>query len=157
MAGMRYRKLRIAWSVAWGVACLLLIVLWVRSYSTYDDLMVHLLGLSGFGVGSLRGQVQLGAFGHRDFSGTWLIQHVPIRYKNEWLQELSLHRAFVGVRLLHPQNSDWIIVIPHWFLTILCTVSGASPWFRWRFSLRTLLIAMTLIAVGLGAIVYAMR
>src|SRR6478735_11109675 len=29
---MRFRKLRIAWSVFWGLACLLLIVLWVRSY-----------------------------------------------------------------------------------------------------------------------------
>jgi hypothetical protein len=30
---MRFRKLRIAWSVFWGIACVLLIVLWVRSYS----------------------------------------------------------------------------------------------------------------------------
>jgi hypothetical protein len=29
---MKYRNLRIAWSVAWGVVCLLLVVLWVRSY-----------------------------------------------------------------------------------------------------------------------------
>src|SRR4051812_46809034 len=29
---MKYRKLRIAWSVGWGVACVLLIVLWVRSF-----------------------------------------------------------------------------------------------------------------------------
>src|SRR4051794_36442298 len=29
---MKFRKLRIAWSVAWGVACVLLILLWVRSY-----------------------------------------------------------------------------------------------------------------------------
>src|SRR4051794_7644371 len=29
---MRFRKPRIAWSVFWGVACVLLIVLWVRSY-----------------------------------------------------------------------------------------------------------------------------
>src|SRR5262245_23954492 len=28
----RYRKLRIAWSVAWGVVVVLLCVLWVRSY-----------------------------------------------------------------------------------------------------------------------------
>src|SRR5262245_24453789 len=28
----RYRKLRIAWSAVCGVVCLLLIVLWVRSY-----------------------------------------------------------------------------------------------------------------------------
>ena len=29
---MKFRKLRIAWSVVWGVAAVLLIVLWVRSY-----------------------------------------------------------------------------------------------------------------------------
>ena len=31
---MRFRKLRIAWSVGCGIACVLLIVLWVRSYKT---------------------------------------------------------------------------------------------------------------------------
>ena len=36
MGGMRFRKLRIAWSVVCGVACVLLIVLWVRSYSQTD-------------------------------------------------------------------------------------------------------------------------
>jgi hypothetical protein len=30
---MRFRKLRIAWSVAWGLPAALLIVLWVQSYS----------------------------------------------------------------------------------------------------------------------------
>ena len=29
---MKYRKLRIAWSAFWGLAAVLLIVLWVRSY-----------------------------------------------------------------------------------------------------------------------------
>src|SRR6476660_5357855 len=29
---LRFRTLRIAWSVFWGLACVLLIVLWVRSY-----------------------------------------------------------------------------------------------------------------------------
>jgi hypothetical protein len=29
---MRFRKLRIAWSVFWGLNGVLLIVLWVRSY-----------------------------------------------------------------------------------------------------------------------------
>jgi hypothetical protein len=37
MAGMRFRKLRIAISAVCGVLCLLLIVLWVRSY-TYGDI-----------------------------------------------------------------------------------------------------------------------
>src|SRR6187549_3492704 len=34
--GMKYRKLRITWSVAWGVVAVLLCVLWVRSYTTWD-------------------------------------------------------------------------------------------------------------------------
>src|SRR5689334_19264816 len=33
---LRFRKLRIAWSVFWGLACVLLIVLWVRSYWCSD-------------------------------------------------------------------------------------------------------------------------
>ncbi len=33
---MRFRKLRIAWSVVWGLAAVLLIALWVRSYDTDD-------------------------------------------------------------------------------------------------------------------------
>ena len=33
---MRFRKLRIAWSVVWGLAAVLLIVLWVRSYWWHD-------------------------------------------------------------------------------------------------------------------------
>ena len=36
-------------------------------------------------------------------------------------------------------------------------VLAAAPWLRWRFSLRTLLIATTLIAVLLGIIVWKSR
>ena len=32
IADMKHRKLRIAWSVAWGILALTLIALWVRSY-----------------------------------------------------------------------------------------------------------------------------
>jgi hypothetical protein len=37
--------------------------------------------------------------------------------------------------------------------------ADAAPWWgqKWRFSLRTLLIAMALVAVGLGLAVYAAR
>src|SRR4051812_4563925 len=34
---MRFRKLRIAWSMACCIACALFIVLWVRSYSSSDN------------------------------------------------------------------------------------------------------------------------
>jgi hypothetical protein len=35
---MSYHKLRIAWSVGWGIVCLLLIALWVRSYWWTDTI-----------------------------------------------------------------------------------------------------------------------
>src|SRR6185369_6057413 len=34
---MRFRKLRIAWSVFWGVVAVLLVVLWLRSYWCNDS------------------------------------------------------------------------------------------------------------------------
>ena len=40
---MRFRKLRIAWSVAWGVACVLLIVLWWQSRTEIKGFTAHLI------------------------------------------------------------------------------------------------------------------
>ena len=55
------------------------------------------------------------------------------------------------------QPNVWVLVMPHWFLVLVVATLSALPWFRWRFSLRTLLIVTTLIAVALGAIGYAVR
>src|SRR5690349_13539570 len=40
---MKFRKLRIAWSVFWGLACVLLVVLWVRSYWCADTVSINTL------------------------------------------------------------------------------------------------------------------
>jgi hypothetical protein len=48
-------------------------------------------------------------------------------------------------------------IVPHWFVTLLFIALAAIAWIPGRFSLRTLLIAMTLVAVVLGLIVYATR
>jgi len=39
---MTYRKLRIAWSVACGLAAVLVCVVWVRSYQSLDNLIGQL-------------------------------------------------------------------------------------------------------------------
>ena len=52
------------------------------------------------------------------------------------------------------------IRVPLCFLSLIAASIATTPWLRqipYRFSLRTLLIAMTLIAVGLGLAVYANR
>ena len=51
---MKYRKLRIAWSVVWGILCVLLIVLWVRGYSTADG-FAGMLGQQGIMAHSDKG------------------------------------------------------------------------------------------------------
>jgi hypothetical protein len=48
-------------------------------------------------------------------------------------------------------------VFPHWFLLLLVAVFVAAPWLPWRYRTCTLLIVMTLAAIGLGCFVYVIR
>jgi hypothetical protein len=50
-----------------------------------------------------------------------------------------------------------IAYAPYWFLILMSILFGTAPWVLRRFSLRTLLIATTLVAVVLGLIAYAAR
>jgi hypothetical protein len=57
-----------------------------------------------------------------------------------------------------PEHGKTGCIIPHWFPTLLFAAFAALPWLPFkRFSLRTLLIATTLIAVVLGIIVWVAR
>ena len=53
--------------------------------------------------------------------------------------------------------SEYIFVVPYYFPFLLTSSLSLAPWVRYlpgRFSLRTLLIATTLVAVVLGLIVW---
>src|SRR4051812_22254016 len=45
--------------------------------------------------------------------------------------------------------------LPHWFYLLVTGLIAAAPWLPRHFSLRTLLIATTLVAVVLGLMVYS--
>ena len=125
---MRFRKLRIAWSVAWGVVAVLLCVLWVRSYLVYDHVEVYYpSGLEGFIAYSNKGMYIVSTYG-------LLAPH---------LQSWSFGRTRWGTVFCLPYSLTMFVV---------CAVSIA-PWIHYRFSFRTLLIATTLVAVALGLIV----
>src|SRR3954462_13903444 len=55
---MKFRKLRITWTVLWGIACVLLVELWVRSY-WHQDLLTYVWRTEseGYGVKSNTGQL----------------------------------------------------------------------------------------------------
>jgi hypothetical protein len=44
------------------------------------------------------------------------------------------------------------VFFAHWLLLVPLTVLIVAPWMSWRFSVRTLLIAMTVTAMLLGII-----
>ena len=45
---------------------------------------------------------------------------------------------------------DFSAAVPHCCLIAVVGAAAGVPWIRWQFSLRTLLIVMTLVAVVLG-------
>jgi hypothetical protein len=159
---MNYRKLQIAWSVAWGVLCMLVIALWVRSYWRTDSANCPLPGGKTFLVSSFRGQLSVGAL-----SLFPAISGIPRPdWKVNWKFQISTEKRFDPPKdyKFRQFTGTWDqcgvnVQFPHWIAVCVSGGCAAVPWLAWsrRFSLRTLLVAMTVIAMGLGVIVYAMR
>jgi hypothetical protein len=146
---MRFRKLRIAWSVGCVIACVLLIVFWVRSY-WWADTASNLLGHYLF---SLHGNVVIDdaigfefADGKAVYFGAGPIG--PFFTMSFPLANVAALREGSGV------------AVPYWTLILPFAVLAATAWLRQlprRFTVRTLLITTTLVAVVLGLAVYASR
>jgi hypothetical protein len=68
-------------------------------------------------------------------------------------QESPHHMLWAIGRRVTPAGTTAYVYVPHWFAACLVAIFAALPRLRWRFSLRTLLIAMTLVAVVLGLII----
>jgi hypothetical protein len=137
------RYLRITVTALSLTACVLLIALWVRSVHTRD--------LASFGnviASSMDGRLVF--YTLPNGNGPWRLEDHP-RYA-------AIAGAVPGVPLAFgnvPAGS--YLMSPYWFLAF---VSGATAillqWrYPYRFSLRTLLIATTLVAVVLGIVVAA--
>ena len=166
---MKYRKLRIAWSLAWGIACLSLIALWIRSYSQWDKVCVKLNAEHYMLFRSVFGQLAVGYLGENEKARPtfewamynnpqvdkqgWVIANLP---GSTWLVSRELVRGRLGFNIF-ANAFDLEITMPHWFLVMLTALVAGVSWLPWRFSLRTLLIATTLVAVGLGLAIYANR
>jgi hypothetical protein len=147
---MRYRKVRIAWSVACVVACVLLIALWVRSNWWLDEIWITLPSNRALGFISA---ANCGSIGIQQ-RGSDKSVYTGGYSRAELQKEQKSSRIFRGFSIARNTDPASFINMPYWFLVL---VFAALPWLRWRFSLRTLLIATTLIAAGLGLAVYVTR
>jgi hypothetical protein len=154
---MKHRNFRITWSVAWGVVAVLLCVLWVRSYwqgysvwYTNRNYVVNGVALAPGSVVIEHLQLDVGfdELGWH-FQSKSADQNAVRGWK--WERGLAMDQREV-------ERLGFLTVsMPTWFLCGLFLSVAAVPWHPFRFSLRTLLIATTLVAVALGFIVWASR
>lgn len=164
---MKFRKLRIAFSITCLVACALLMALWVRSYWRMDQVYGHTSATQLLHFGSMRAQVTVRRV--KNYRGTgirlnWLPESEPVSDILQRRQQKFPDGQ--GDLLVYRYGSrygfGWLhdgVYVPHWFLALIMGTVAAILLIPWslRFSLRTLLIAMTLVAIVLGMIAIAMR
>jgi hypothetical protein len=128
---MKYRKLRIAWSVGCGVLCALLIGLWIQSYMTVNAWSYH---------------TKTGVFNVVPFNG-----YIAFFPPGNRVSVKSIERTGFG--------TNYFCIVPSWLPVLLTITLSAAPWAPWsnRFGLRTLLIAITILGLLLGTIIATSR
>ena len=142
------RCLRIAFTAFCGLVAVLLIVLWVRSYWWYDALSFSITSSSKAWIFSDRGVLDISA----PYRGAnWSIRKTTRRLAPD---DPVLRVGEFTTYYEHPVRG---VYLPYWSLAGMSAALAALPCIRWRFTLRTLLIALTVAAIGLSLIVYAMR
>jgi hypothetical protein len=148
---MKYRILRIAFSALCGIACLILTVLWLRSYWWLD-------GASGNRGGHF---VYVDALmGELHFARIVLIMGSPVPWHwfhgrindtdlEAYKSSQNGRRSTIGVAWKVFGNG-WQVAVSLWLPVLISGALAAAPWFHWHFSLRALLIGTTIVVLLLG-------
>jgi hypothetical protein len=162
---MKHRKLRIAWSVAWGITAVLLIALWVRSYWWADVLLVPLTDRHAIAAGSISGgisfcpcvsttdRIDSSQMLRSDKYGELPPGLMNSHLSREKLALIAQHEGMWANLKNHPRTIRFGIrrhtFISQYVVLVGCAcVFAVLAWIRFR--LRTLLIATTLVAAVLG-------
>jgi predicted secreted protein len=154
---MRYRKLRIAWSVVWAVAAFLFVGLSVRSQNRFDGILWHRINADVVQIYVYQGQLSIVSFDDGPLP-PYLLHPVARIGTVECFESPELIGEGAGpVFGIFNLPIGMRIEIPAWFLILGMVLLAPLPWIHWRFSLRTLLIATTLFALVLGLAVWAAR
>ncbi len=144
---MKYKKLRIGWSEGWGLVALLLVGLWVRRYWRTDSLQTIKLSqktvmASGRGFVMFDSQYYVGPIIDR----IWKFDSLPTKYDEQFPSP-----SFLGF-FLQSSDINLLIIVPYWcliFISAIVAGLAVTP-LHWHFSLRTLLLATTILALALG-------
>lgn len=144
--------LRIAVTVVGLMVCLLLIVMFVRSFRALDVAEIYLGYGWGAHVASSDRRIEFCvSTGKTTFPsakpglGFRTIPKVP-QLRPERFGPKHGFRAFSG------PPGVLFLQVPNWFLILIATTLSVAPWLKRRFSLATLLIAVTLVALLMGMV-----
>jgi hypothetical protein len=121
---------------------LLLLALWVRSFQYLDSVQLPW----GSSVSSVRGRILVDR--PVGFAPTFPDEPFPTAQSGITSAPLNFFSVTFG---------SGGAALPMWSLILLSAILMSAFWFPERFSLRTLLMATTLVAVGLGLIMWAAK
>lgn len=150
---MRFRKLRIAWSIAWGLVTLMFILWWVRSHSRIDFVYGITSNRYQQSIHSMAGNVEVLYLLRK---GETRGQSLPMSHASSpWDPSRMDHylTPFAG----NLERDCLAVSLPFWFLATTTALVGAGAWIPRQFSLRTLFIAMTFVAILPGLMVWSRR
>ena len=151
---MKYCKLRIVWSVAWGVVAVLQIVLWVRSYKWVEVISQPVSGNQSLNIGFVPGLLAVGVASPPTQAIT-VTQMDAAEWPgvlNKFYPGQSLSQV-TGGKLRN--QSVVTILVPFWIALSVVSFVAASSWLPWpRYSFRALVIATIMEIVALGAAVW---
>jgi hypothetical protein len=167
---MKFRKLRIAWSVTWGVLAVALCLLWVRSYWWRDPMVIGVPTGRWIHIISMHGGASIAYVSDSPFTNTSANPTADYVLGRSLFTEVGRSERIpmdFGALVLNPAAFRWDVfddgvrvILPYWCMVLTSIGFAIAPWIaalKCRFSLRTLLIATTLVAFGLGLVVYFVR
>lgn len=144
--------MRIAWSVWWGVLALVLIILSIRNLDRVDRITWHYSWPNALQVSFEPGSAVVATFVDQPLavaagsgSGVWY---------QPWYESVRHYRpteATVAFSRVSRTNYEGVR-LPMWSLILIAATCASFPWMR--FSLRTLLLAMTLVVGLMGAAIW---
>jgi hypothetical protein len=150
---MKYLKPRIAFSVTCGTACVLLILLWIRSYKTlywcyglpHDGQVLHL-------------HVAEGLFIVFDREGlpAWEAGSLPRKNLGRELEMPYTGYQTTTRMSIQSHPGKQVVRLPLWLGIAMLLIGACASWTT-RFTLRRLLTVLTLISVLFGMAAYAVR
>src|SRR3954469_21564020 len=117
------RYMRIVFSALFSVACVLLVVLWTRSYRTGDQLRTWLGVVCLSTHGTITASGLHGSSGHRDvWSPRFFRWDHPV---TTTMPRIAAVKTKTGFFLRQWPEGGWIVQVPHWFPSLLLAAIGA--------------------------------